>query len=444
MTPNPPAPVPAASLLRSRKLWITPAVLAGTLIVLISVIYIGSIVNPTAHLHGLPVVVVDQDQGQTLGSRQVDIGRQVVSELDAAPGVTSRLELTSTTLTAAEHRMDTGKAFAAIVVPPGFTASLLALYGQSTGTSTATVPHIEILTNQRAGGVGTSLATGVAEPAIAQVTKAIATKLGGVAGAAPAASAADAALRADPVAVTTVAYHPLPDHSALGLSAFYVALLTLMCGFLGATITNSGIDSNAGYAPTEVGPKWRLRRPLALDRWNTLLTKWTVAAVLAPVLVGLMLIVAVGVLGMYAPNVAVLWLFCSFAAIVVALGTLVLFAAFGSLGQLLAMLVFLYLSLASSGGTIPLQALPGFFRVMANVEPLRQILGGVRSIMYYDMTADAGLVRGLVMTGIGLVFWLAAGAGVTAYYDRRGLRRLDPELLAYVGQAADEYRSQHH
>ncbi len=239
--------------------------------------------------------------------------------------------------------------------------------------------------------------------------------------------------------MTTVTYRPLPAHSALGLSAFYLALLTLMCGFLVATITNSGVDSATGYGATEVGPKWRMRRPLPLTRWTTLLTKWTVAAVLAPVLTGLMLSVAVGVLHMYAPNVAALWLFSSFAAIVVAMGTLVLLALFGSLGQLLAMLLFLYLSLASSGGTIPLQALPGFLRFVANFEPLRQILGGVRSIMYYNMIGDAGLTRGLVMTSVGLVFWVLAGIGVTRFYDRRGLRRLDPELIEYIGQAAEGY-----
>jgi hypothetical protein len=40
---------------------------------------------------------------------------------------------------------------------------------------------------------------------------------------------------------------------------------------------------------------------------------------------------------------------------------------------MLALLVFIYLGLASSGGTVPLQALPGFYRFVASFEPLRQI-----------------------------------------------------------------------
>jgi YhgE/Pip-like protein len=443
---DPAAPsVPVRRLLGVRKLWMMPAALAGILILLISLIYIGSVVDPTAHMHDLPVVAVNQDQGGSAAGQQVNVGGQVVDGLEQAPGVTSRLDLRTVGMAEAKHRMDTDRAFAAIVIPADFTQSLLDLYGAEPASaggaagSAAALPGIQILTNQRAGSVGTTMATSVAQPAIAAIMKDVAAKLTALAGPGAAPSGPIAALRASPVAVTATPYRPLPEHSALGLSAFYVALLTLMCGFLGATITNSSVDSAVGYAPTEIGPKWRLRRPLPISRRSTLLTKWAVAAGLAPILTALMLAVAIGVLHMYAPNVLILWLFCSFAAIVVALGTLVLFAMFGSLGQLLAMILFLYLSLASSGGTIPLNALPGFLRFMGEIEPLRQILGAVRSIMYFDMSGEAGLTRGLVMTGIGLVFWLLAGFAVTAFYDRRGLRRLDPEVLAYIDQSIAGY-----
>jgi uncharacterized phage infection (PIP) family protein YhgE len=87
---------------------------------------------------------------------------------------------------------------------------------------------------------------------------------------------------------------------------------------------------------------------------------------------------------------------------VVGIGTLVLFAALGTVGQILAMLIFVYLALASSGGTVPLDALSGFFRFVANFEPLRQILGGARSILYFDAPGDAGLNRAWIASGAGL------------------------------------------
>jgi uncharacterized phage infection (PIP) family protein YhgE len=125
------------------------------------------------------------------------------------------------------------------------------------------------------------------------------------------------------------------------------------------------------------------------------------------------------------------------AAMMIAAGTLALFAAFGAVGQALALILFVYLSLASSGGTVPSEALPGFFRVVGQVEPLRQLLGGTRAILYFDARGDAGLTRAFIVIAAELVFWLAVGLIVTSWYDRKRLYRLAPVLLAYVEQAVD-------
>lgn len=222
-----------------------------------------------------------------------------------------------------------------------------------------------------------------------------------------------AALRANPLTLETVPYRPLPPHSALGLSAFYISLLTIMCGFLGATLINTTVDGALGYATNEIGPKWQQRMPVRITRWQTLLAKWAMSLVIPPILTGLLLLVAIGILNMDASHIALLWVFLSFGAVVIAMGTLVLFAAFGNLGQLVAMLLFVYLALASSGGTIPLQALPGVLRFTANFEPLRQILDGTRSILYFSASGPAGLTRGFLLTGVGLVLWLILGVAVT-------------------------------
>jgi Protein of unknown function (DUF3533) len=110
-------------------------------------------------------------------------------------------------------------------------------------------------------------------------------------------------------------------------------------------------------------------------------------------------------------------------AATIAVGTLVVMSALGAPGQLLALLVFVYLGLASSGGTIPIQGLNGFFRFVANFEPLRQIVGAVRAILYFGAAGDAGLNRGLVLTAIGLALGIAVGLAVTTWYDKRGLDR---------------------
>ncbi len=159
-----------------------------------------------------------------------------------------------------------------------------------------------------------------------------------------------------------------------------------------------------------------------------------------PVFTGLLLAVAAGILRMDAPHWGYVWLYAWFASCVIAIGTLVLFAALGSVGQLIALLIFVYLALASSGGTIPLEALGGFYRFVANFEPLRQILDGVRAILYFNSALDAGLSRALILTSIGLVFWLAIGVVVTTWYDRRGFYRMEPAVLEYAHSAVRQYR----
>lgn len=428
--------------LRVPSVWLPPAVLVAILVVVMTLVYFGSVVNPAAHLHGLPVAVVDEDTGGNVGTRRVDFGEQLAAGLIRSPAVSSRLGLHASTLATTTSQMDVGKEYAAIVIPSGFTGSLLTVAGvPRTSTGSTSKPTIELLTNPRAGTLAVSLATAVAQPAVAQASRQIGQRLLALSSAYHARDAERLLLK-DPLAVTAVPYRPLPARSALGLSAFYIALLTTFCGFLGGVIVTASVDAVLGYATTEIGPVWRQRQPVAISRWQTLLAKWVMATGLTIVLTGLMLAAAVGILNMNAPDIGLLWLLTWFAATVVAIGTLVLFAALGTVGQIVALLVFVYLALASSGGTVPLDALSGFFKFLANFEPLRQILDGVRAILYFGARGEAGLTRAWVASGLGLLFWVALGILVTTWYDRKHLDRMPPDLMAYVDRAVLAYRDE--
>lgn len=432
----------ASQLLRDPSVWAAPALVVSILLFVLTLVYFGSVVNPSGHLHGLPVSVVNQDVGASVGSQRVDLGAQVATGLTGSPPVSSRLSLHAASLPATEGRMNVGKEYTAVVIPPDFSASLLAISGALAPSGRPpSLPTIRLLTNPRAGTLAVSLATGVLQPALAHASIEIGHDLLRRSPGRPNSPATSALLR-DPVTVAVVPYRPLPSHTALGLSAFYISLLTTFCGFLGAIIVNTSVDAALGYAASEIGPIWRQRQPVAISRWQTLLAKWAIAVVLMVVLTGLMLFAAVVILGMDAPHFGDLWLLTWFAAAVVAVGVLVLFAALGTLGQVVALLTFVYLALASSGGTVPLDALSGFFRFLANFEPLRQILGGVRAILYFDAQGAAGLTRAWVASGLGLVFWLALGTLVTIWYDRRGLYRMPPALMEYVDRAVRTYNDQ--
>ena len=81
----------------------------------------------------------------------------------------SRLTLDTGGLAQAEQQMKTDNTYATIVIPSGFTDSLLSAYGlaPTSGTSgTGGKPTVHILTNPRAGSIGVSLATGLSQPAL--------------------------------------------------------------------------------------------------------------------------------------------------------------------------------------------------------------------------------------------------------------------------------------
>jgi YhgE/Pip-like protein len=427
--------VRARRFLRVPKVWILPLAIPAIMIALVTTIYIGSVINPTGHLHGLPVRVVDQDTGAATSTGHVTLGPSIVQALTDNNSVSSRLNVRVVSLAQAQRDMDAGHAYATVVIPATFTASALLDAGHAAAPDTPSTPTVQVLENTRLGTLGVNLAAGVLTPALNQISQQLGTKLSAQTTGAVRSNPVLSDKVADPIVVKVVSYRPLPSHSALGLSAFYVSLLSILAGFLGATVINSSIDGALGYATSDMGPRWKIRIPKRISRVQTLLTKWGIALVAAPILTAIIVTIAVGAFGMYAPHFGLLWLLLTLATIMVSFGTLALLAAFGNIGQLLAMVIIIYLSLASSGGTVPIQALPGFFKAVGQVEPLRQLLGGSRDILYFGGQWHAGLGHALLVLGLELAFWVTLGLGLTTWYDRRNLYRLPPQTITTVEEA---------
>jgi ABC-type polysaccharide/polyol phosphate export permease len=130
---------------------------------------------------------------------------------------------------------------------------------------------------------------------------------------------------------------------------------------------------------------------------------------------------------MDASHLPLLWLYSYCASLAVGLGVQAINAAFGGIGQLVSMFVFIVLGLPSSGATVPLQAVPGFYRFLSIFEPMRQLSDGVRAILYFDARADAGLARAWIMIAVGTALALLFGFAMTRYYDRKGHKRFAPQ-----------------
>ena len=247
-------------------MWILPLLIPAVMIALVTAIYIGSVVDPVDHTSGLPVLVVNQDVGAATPSGHVDLGQSVVKALRTSPGVTKRLHVQSATLAQAKADMDRGAAYATVVIPSTFSASAIlnAGYPAPAGTSPPGIPQVQLLENSRLGSLGVSLAAGILTPAIHDISTSLGTQLKAKSTAAVTANPVLSAHLANPITLTTTTYRPLPDHSALGLSAFYVSLIAILAGFLAGTVINSSLDSALGYATTDMGPRWKMRMPIPI------------------------------------------------------------------------------------------------------------------------------------------------------------------------------------
>ena len=136
--------------------------------------------------------------------------------------------------------------------------------------------------------------------------------------------------------------------------------------------------------------------PVAISRVHTLLAKWAIALVLIPILTGVLLLVSVGLLGMSAPFVLgalALHVICRHRHRRGHAGPVRCAGLSGPAHRHAA--VHLPRVGVVRWRRIPLQALPGGLRFVANFEPLRQVLDGVRSILYFGASGAAGLTRGL-------------------------------------------------
>ncbi|MFF4262470.1 YhgE/Pip domain-containing protein [Streptomyces virginiae] len=420
MSPTVAPEATAAALVRRPQLWLVPTILTGLLALLLSLLYMGGIVNPNAELRDLPIALVNEDTGKPPPGQRQNLGTQITAAVAADPagGKAGWRELS---LAQAQAQLDSGQVYGALVVPAGFTDSVTAL-----PTSGATKrPTITVLTNPGKGSLGSSLASQITTQAAHSASRTIGEQLTAAAGGQ--ASPTAKLLLADPVDVVTRVGHPIGTKSGLGLTAFYYTLLLVLAGFMGGNVISNGVDTALGYADNEIGP-WHTRRPtVPIDRTQTLLLKMLMTAGITLVSTALVMLACVGILGMDASHLPLLWIYSYCAALAVGLGVQAINAAFGGIGQLVSMFVFIVLGLPSSGATVPLQAVPGFYRFLSHFEPMRQLSDGVRAILYFDARGNAGLTRSWIMIAVGTVLALVFGFAMTTYYDRKGLKRLTPQ-----------------
>ncbi|MBH0780190.1 YhgE/Pip domain-containing protein [Nocardia bovistercoris] len=410
-----------------------PVALLAVFAALLATMYLGYAANTERNLHDFPVALVDQDLGDVIDGAPADFGAEITDALRR--GIPAdKVDLRVVGIAEARAQLRTGQVYGAIVIPSDFTKRLVILGTGAVVPGAIERPVVTVHTNPRVGPYTTGIMQRIADRALTQVSASVGARLtervdATLAAGAPAGtvagdqvSGAARLLIADPIRVVQAPYRPLSDGAGQGLVAFFYTLILLLAGFTGAMIINTLIDAALGFTPAEYGP-WFVHPPdSGLSRFQTLLVKWGVITVAAPLLSAIFLGVA-RLIGVPLPGALLLWLYGTLAIVAVGVTALSVLATFGTAGLMVNLVLFVVLGLPSSAATVPLEAVPGYIAVLAEFEPMHQIYLAVRAILFFDGHADAGLAAGLRMTAVGLAIGLVLGAVATSVYDRVGLRR---------------------
>ncbi|MFB8004809.1 YhgE/Pip domain-containing protein [Nocardia sp. NPDC056000] len=412
------------------QVWTRPIVVVGLLMALLSLMYLGYVVNPEKNLHDFPIALVNQDVGDTLGGQPTNVGDQIATAL-AQNIPADKVDLTVTGIPEMQKLLLDGKIYGAIIIPNDFTKRLGILGTASVVSGKVERPVITIQTNPRIGSYATSITLRITEQALAKVNETVGRQLTDTVDAqlrptpdtaAPPVSGAAQLTLAEPVDVVITPFRPLPDGTGGGLSAFFYTLLVLLAGFTGAMIIHTMVDAALGFTPTEYGP-WYVHYPSTpISRLRTLLLKWGIVAIVAPLVSAVFLAVAT-LLDMPIDRAPMLFLYSTLAIIAVGVTALSVLAAFGSAGLLVNLILFIVLGLPSAGGSVPIEATPKAMGWLSTFEPMHQVFLGIRAILYFDARGSSGLAHGTWMTLLGLLIGLCFGAAITAFYDRKGLHR---------------------
>jgi YhgE/Pip-like protein len=432
------APNPNASLksIRTVRFWGAPIVITLALMSALAALFLGGILNPNTNLKHFPIAVVNADAGPA-GAKIVD---GLIQGLDK-----NKFDLRVVSHDEAKRQMDTAKVYGELFIPVNFSTNLREFGESSVAPTRADRPSVTIWTNPRAGTLGSSIAGQTMLAAMTKANELVGKNLSADVAAqtnnAPLTGASVLGL-ANPIDIKSTVYNPLPNGTGNGLSAFYYSLLLLLAGFTGSIVVSTLVDSMLGYVPAEFGPVYRFAEQVNISRFRTLLVKWAMMVLLALITSGVYLAIAHG-LGMPIDRGWQLWLYGVFAISAVGITSSSLIAVLGSMGLLFSMLVFVILGLPSAGATVPLEAVPTFFRWLAEFEPMHQVFLGVRSLVYLNARGNAGLSQALLMTSIGLVVGLLLGGIVTRIYDRSGFHRIPgaiPMAIAEAHQAHHQAR----
>ncbi|WP_027483589.1 ABC transporter permease [Deinococcus pimensis] len=378
------------------------ALLVSTLIItLYALINFGATLNPTAHTHDVPLIIVNADHG----TPDQHLGRDLLERLQHDPTLTRTAHLTVLpTRDAALDALRRNHAWAALVIPDHFTRDLTTL------PTTGRPARLEVLHNPAAGSAASSIADHTLDAVVTNITTALQTQvLTRVRRATPTVPTTLAATLAQPVRVSHTDAVTIGEHSGRGSSTFTLTFVAVLAGFMAANIIQAILTDVLDT--TAQGQKIRAVHATLLKLTVGFATSIVGATVI-------LLIARLFHLDHTAPWSA-LFGFVLLTEFLILTLTLMFYVLLGARGVVAAVLFNIVLFTALNGANQPLQTLPRFLETLAFALPFHAATDGARALLFLGGRLDAGLASALLSLSTYLALALIVSLGVSALRDRR-------------------------
>jgi len=393
--------------------------------------YLGAFLSPEENIRDFPIGIVNEDAGISLAGQEQNRGADVVGQITAPnPAVGDAIAWkTLESRQAAVDAIDRNKLYAALVIPADFTQRLAGLARPALVSGEPAPAEIEVLYNHGAGSIAGSQGKDIVLTAANRVDVVISRQL--LAGIEQQGGAVDAAVvpfYADPVMVVETDLAPAGEDTGKGMGAFYLAVVIVVGAFLATDVISFGTDFLAGHA--SLGPRLEKLRGAAVPMGLMDLFRAKLALVIiAAIAIGASdTWLAHVVLGLPVANDWALFGVATLGALAIGALTLMLIAALGTPGILIALLFTTILGVPSAGGVFPNEMLPKIYQALGTVLPVRYLTDALRSLVFFDGRWDAGLAAGVGVLAAYAVGAIALGWFFAWAMDRD--RHTRPEAVA--------------
>jgi hypothetical protein len=374
--------------------------------------------------------VVVEDQGAGIDGQPVELGEEVAGSITSpdspAPDFVQWTRLDDRN--EAEKGLESGGYYAAIVIPEVYSQRLASLSGPPAAVPPSGQPPapepagIELLTSPAVRPSTTTLIEDAFTGIVGGVSGATGERLSSAAGEQGAQLTPEvAAVIGDPVRAYVTEAQPVGPDSGNGQSPFFLAFLVNLSGLIGGATIFFLVGGSADRLET---------RGLRLSRTGLWTIRLLLGFVFGALVAGAELLVAFGLLGVeHEASTAQVYLFLALATTAAACVTMLFAVAFGAAGIGISAVLNVILGLVSSGGLAPLVALPPFYQAYADWLPLRYVVDGLRSLLFYDGSLDAVRLEG----GWRDSLWFFGGGGRS---EAAGLEDAVWMIGAYLAGAA--------